>query len=158
MRRRLWPRCVSEPLTLMSGSKGSGGGRAAHSSLSRSLSLSLFLARSLLSRSLSLCHTHTHTHTHTHRGTDWRKARELDTRAHTQQRGRCPEARTDPAWGLQPRRLQRMGGARAGVGWAALNLPRYSPDLGGEKVFPTLETKISSLFFLIRPEEKKGFS
>ena len=105
--------------------------RSSQLALSLSLSLSLFLARSLLSRSLSLCHTHTHTHTHTHRGTDWRKARELDTRAHTQQRGRCPEARTDPAWGLQPRRLQRMGGARAGVGWAALNLPRYSPDLGG---------------------------
>ena len=49
--------CVSEPLTLMSGSKGSGGGSTAHSSLS--CSLSLFLALSLLSRSLSLCHTHT---------------------------------------------------------------------------------------------------
>ena len=126
--------CVSEPLTLMSGSKGSGGGSTAHSSLS--CSLSLFLALSLLSRSLSLCHTHTP----------------------PEQRGRCPTVpRTDSAWDLQPLCLERMGGARAGVGWTSSNLSRYSPDLGGEKVFPTLETKISSLFFLIFQEEK-GFS
>ena len=65
--------------------------------------------------------------------------------------------RTDSAWDLQPLCLERMGGARAGVGWTSSNLSRYSPDLGGEKVFPTLETKISSLFFLIFQEEK-GFS
>lgn len=51
--------CVSEPLTLMSGSKGSGGGGTAHSSLSRSLSFSLSLSSRALSLSLSVTHTHT---------------------------------------------------------------------------------------------------
>ena len=115
--------------------------RPRSSRLARSLALSLFLARSLLSRSLSLCLTHTHSHTHTHRGTDWRKARELDTRAHTQQRGRCPEARTDPAWGLQPRRLQRMG-ARA-RGWDGLLwiYPATRQISGEKKFFPLLKRR-----------------
>ena len=108
--------CVSEPLTLMSGSKGSGGGSTAHSSLSCSLSLSRSL--SPLALSLPLSHTHSHTHTQRHRLKERARARHTHTHTQSKEEGalRLP-GRTQP--GICNRSVWKEWGARV-RGWDGL--------------------------------------
>ena len=134
--------CVSEPLTLMSGSKGSGGGSTAHSSLSCSLSLSFSL--SLSSRALSPSVTHTLTHTHTEAQTEGKSESQTHTHTHTQSKEegalRLP-GRTQP--GICNRSVWKEWGARV-RGWDGLLriYPVIRQIQGEKKFFPLLKRRL----------------